>query len=245
MKGVEGYDVDVTGIFDERTDAAVRAFQLKYADDVLAPWGLEESTGYVYYTTQKKINESYCGREFPLTNVQTEEIEMCLLAQSGEHFGIGGDPFGDQSQTGGQIGQATSTAVTLTLTDTTGDDELAVEEGNGESFLSATRDRVRDVATAAITFPQTPRDTVYYALWLILILALVYIIGSLVAGVRDSGLSDQVQLRTRKIMYFITGTLVGLIVVVFLKLTSLVVPLIVVIVALSIGLLYYSRKVAK
>ena len=245
LKGVEGYDVDVTGIFDERTDAAVRAFQLKYADDVLAPWGLEESTGYVYYTTQKKINEIYCGREFPLTNVQTEEIEMCLLAQSGEHFGIGGDPFGDQSQTGGQIGQATSTAVTLTLTDTTGDDELAVEEGNGESFLSATRDRVRDVATAAITFPQTPRDTVYYALWLILILALVYIIGSLVAGVRDSGLSDQVQLRTRKIMYFITGTLVGLIVVVFLKLTSLVVPLIVVIVALSIGLLYYSRKVAK
>ena len=246
LKGVEGYDVDVTGIFDERTDSAVRSFQLKYADDVLAPWGLEESTGYVYYTTQKKINEIYCEREFPLTEMQAEEIEMCRLMQLGEHFGIGGDQFGDQGQTGGQIGQATSTAVTLTLTDTTGDDnELAVKEESEESFLEVARDRIRDVAAAAITFPQTPRDTVYYALWLILILALVYIIGSLTAGIRDTEVLDQSQLRIRKITYFIAGTVAGLVVAILLKLTSLIIPLIVVIVLLSIGLLYYSRNTVK
>lgn len=68
-------NVAITGIFDLQTLDAVHAFQRKYAADVLTPWGMTQSTGYVYYTTQKKVNEIWCGREFPLDTTQEREIE--------------------------------------------------------------------------------------------------------------------------------------------------------------------------
>lgn len=57
----------VTGFFGPATDKAVRAFQLGYKSDVLAPWvplGFmptdSTTTGYVYKTTQWKINMIHC-----------------------------------------------------------------------------------------------------------------------------------------------------------------------------------------
>jgi len=70
----EGANLAVDGVFDANTDAAVRAFQLKYRDDILDPWGHTASTGYVYITTRQKINEIYCNRDFPLTVAQQNEI---------------------------------------------------------------------------------------------------------------------------------------------------------------------------
>lgn len=63
---MEGFPVAVTGTFDEATEAAVRAFQLAYADEVLIPWfNLDpsygtDSTGWVYKTTRWKINDIKC-----------------------------------------------------------------------------------------------------------------------------------------------------------------------------------------
>ena len=77
LLAAEGHEeVSVTGIFDTITDRAVRLFQEKYRADILDPWGINVPTGYVYYTTQKKINEMYCAytREFPLTDEQQQEI---------------------------------------------------------------------------------------------------------------------------------------------------------------------------
>lgn len=57
----------VTGSFDAATKIAVDQFQLKYADEVLAPWivfGLpskETPTSYVYKTTQRMINNIHCA----------------------------------------------------------------------------------------------------------------------------------------------------------------------------------------
>ena len=63
----------VTGAFDPATHAAVEQFQLKYAEEVLAPWvpfGLasaETPTGYVYKTTQRMINNIHCeALEIPM-----------------------------------------------------------------------------------------------------------------------------------------------------------------------------------
>ena len=67
----------ITGYFDSNTTAAVKTFQQQYKDNILIPWGLSEPTGYVYYTTQKTINEIKCANEkiFPLTASQAIEIE--------------------------------------------------------------------------------------------------------------------------------------------------------------------------
>ena len=75
LNETEGINVNVNGIFDQSTVAAVQAFQTKYLDDVMAPWGLQTATGIVSYTTKKKINEIYCKTTFSLTPEQIAEIE--------------------------------------------------------------------------------------------------------------------------------------------------------------------------
>jgi len=62
----------VTGFFGPQTFAAVNTFQLAHSDEVLLPWvpyGLSSahtSTGYVYKTTQRMINNLACGMDLPL-----------------------------------------------------------------------------------------------------------------------------------------------------------------------------------
>ena len=65
----------ITGFFGPLTDAAVRAFQARYASEILAPWDITEPTGYVYLTTRKKINELNCARSFPLTPAEQAIID--------------------------------------------------------------------------------------------------------------------------------------------------------------------------
>ncbi len=64
-----GAGLPLTGFFGAMTDAAVHAFQKKHWEDVLKPWfpypaegihDADDSTGYVYKTTQWKINDIYC-----------------------------------------------------------------------------------------------------------------------------------------------------------------------------------------
>ncbi|MDE1874985.1 MAG: peptidoglycan-binding protein, partial [Patescibacteria group bacterium] len=57
----EGNNLPIDGVFGTSTEAAVATFQLKYASDILAPWGISTPTGIVYITTSRKINEIYCG----------------------------------------------------------------------------------------------------------------------------------------------------------------------------------------
>lgn len=61
-----GIKVEVTGMFDAATDAAVKAFQAQHKADVLTPWfkaGIvphENPTGWVYQLTRWKINNIVC-----------------------------------------------------------------------------------------------------------------------------------------------------------------------------------------
>ena len=65
------------GTYDKATLAAVHAFQSKFAPDILTPWGISRSTGFVYLTTRKKINEIVCQntKTFPLTADEIKKIE--------------------------------------------------------------------------------------------------------------------------------------------------------------------------
>ncbi len=65
LNSYEDAGLPVDGIYDEADEAAVIAFQEKYATDVLGPWGISRGTGYVFQTTVKKINEIQCEGDDP------------------------------------------------------------------------------------------------------------------------------------------------------------------------------------
>jgi hypothetical protein len=56
-----GAGLTVSGTFDNATFAAVGVFQKKYPTEVLVPWKISYSTGYVYITTLKQINALECA----------------------------------------------------------------------------------------------------------------------------------------------------------------------------------------
>jgi len=53
----------VDGVYGPQDIAAVKAFQRKYAADILTPWGITEPSGYVYKTTLRKINAVVCAHK--------------------------------------------------------------------------------------------------------------------------------------------------------------------------------------
>lgn len=62
-----GLTLEVNGEYDSATIEAIKAFQLKYATEILAPWGITNATGIVYKTTQRMINMLSCpGTEIPM-----------------------------------------------------------------------------------------------------------------------------------------------------------------------------------
>lgn len=74
----EETNLEVSGIYDASTTAAVHAFQTEHADTILMPWGIKNSTGFVYLTTRKTINDIRCeklGIAFPLTAEEKAIIE--------------------------------------------------------------------------------------------------------------------------------------------------------------------------
>lgn len=75
-----GVGLKINGVYDTQTLAAVNAFQLKYKEEILTPWvkiGLHPNsdtpTGYVYRTTQRKINDIYCKElNLPIPDLTNE-----------------------------------------------------------------------------------------------------------------------------------------------------------------------------
>lgn len=86
------------GRFDNATLNAVKRFQEKYLNEILAPWGIQKPTGSVYYTTKKKINELQCAdRNFDLSPDQLNEINQFrvkapTLPENYNFQNVGGSP---------------------------------------------------------------------------------------------------------------------------------------------------------
>lgn len=62
----QGAKLPMTGFFGPMTTNAVKAFQKKFASEILAPVGLSTPTGLVYSSTIRKINRMVCGGIDPI-----------------------------------------------------------------------------------------------------------------------------------------------------------------------------------
>ncbi len=76
LKNIENINVDINGKFDDKTFEGVKAFQAKYIDETMSPWGSRTPSGQVFFTTKKKINEIYCKSSFALTAEQLAQINV-------------------------------------------------------------------------------------------------------------------------------------------------------------------------
>ena len=69
-----GTEIPVTGFYGEITVGVLKDFQVKYTEDILAPWGTTRPTGQVYKTTRAKINDIMC----PDVSVPAPDIKADL-----------------------------------------------------------------------------------------------------------------------------------------------------------------------
>jgi peptidoglycan hydrolase-like protein with peptidoglycan-binding domain len=126
LSGQAGATVPVTGLFDAQTDTAVRAFQAKYADEILAPWGLSQPTGWVYKLTQWKINALACSTlDAPKPDVQplgqggAGDATVASAATASVAGSVTLSNTADDSAVGG-AGDATQTAAAANASSTQG-----------------------------------------------------------------------------------------------------------------------------
>ncbi len=61
LNKVMGTTLPITGFYGPLSVAAVKAFQAKYSDGVLKPWGISAPTGLVYLSTLRQINLLECS----------------------------------------------------------------------------------------------------------------------------------------------------------------------------------------
>jgi hypothetical protein len=115
LREFEGFELAITGIYDEPTLTAVMIFQRRYAGPVLEPWGLSvnQPTGFVFITTTLTINNLYCERSLAhnldLRNAYDGEPGFAPALKSKEG-GASGETWTDLGPLG--LWSATGTATT-------------------------------------------------------------------------------------------------------------------------------------
>lgn len=186
LKTLGGYSfVDVTGDFDSETLRAVNQFQMRYADEILEPWGYDadEPTGYVYITTRQKINEIVCDQQFNLTAQEQQEISAYrtrlaslkargvdvsqpqylanYYGQRGTTGSVAGAMYGSQSSDkgGSSAAQRDSNTTSLAETDSSTDDAVAQADDAQETDVDDMDDTDSPVIDDELTVGTSATDT--------------------------------------------------------------------------------------
>jgi len=243
LRDLEGFsNLAVTGFFDQTTFDAVSAFQLRYQDDILTPWGYQgTSTGFVYILTKKKVNEIYCKFAFPVTIAQQSEIDAYrTFLESLQREGV---PTGGTApiesvpttpnilETGAQIGQLPTTEQVQSTT------TLVLNTAT----TSPTEGVLRNLAAAVLALPETTGEAFDCIYKLIVVLLGLYLLSLLIVAMFDNGMSYR-KIVSFRIMSLILGIIVAVPVSIVLLAYCLVIPLLVVLIILAGFLLWYVNK---
>ncbi|HVS79401.1 MAG TPA: peptidoglycan-binding domain-containing protein [Candidatus Paceibacterota bacterium] len=273
LSSYEGYSVSATGVFDTATFNAVEAFQKKYASDILTPWGYspDHATGFVYILTRNKINEIICGSNIPLTDLQQREIDQYKSVY--QQFLRTPSVSTPSATPAPQASQPTPIAPSITPTGTTtapsetpasaptipnggtntpGGGGLVVDQtGNGSGTVSTTSTSTGSLGTSTMgnlvssifSLPQSGTDLTRCIFNLIIILAIIYIITSILVNSEDTTEEARSKTLTRKLWFYLAGSVIAIIFALFFGMYCLVVPLGIVLIALIVILIV--RQVRK
>jgi hypothetical protein len=250
LRNFEGFGMlPITAKFDQATFDAVSIFQERYFNDILAPWGHEHSTGFVYITTRKKVNEIVCQRAFPITPQQEEEITLfhqfldILRSQ-----GIATDGFiptdSGLAQSLGSIDGSWS-GVGLSLSEARAQAQKTITEeksDDGGGLLSDLAKNKKLAVTAAAIFagPQSARESLAAIISLFIILGIIYLAVRAVLRRQQSQALPQETKRIKQITYFIIGIVVALVFLSIVEYFVIVLPLLILLVLLALSLIYIS-----
>lgn len=185
----EGFtNLAVTGIYDDASYAAVLRFQEKYFADILAPWGHDRGTGFVYLTTRKKVNEIYCQKAFPLEAFQSAEVTAfrTLLASYKLHAPTAADGISGTGASGGvavpskrDTGETEDIPGVGNIGDIVGEGGPEAASDADKIAGSATTTGLRGIAAAVAGFAGSAFDKYWFVLLLAAILIFYFILRSL------------------------------------------------------------------
>lgn len=171
----EDENLSLTGVFDEVTFMAVSRFQNKYFNDILAPWGHDSPTGFVYILTKKKVNEIYCNTVLSLNQNESDEISnFRSLMERNSGAGIKGAEVGVLPSSGSKSSVLSDVLRDANVSNSNGA-ELEVVELEDDSKVNSV---IRNAAVSLFAVPQKMlKDTKYL---LLSIIALLVVIGVMI-----------------------------------------------------------------
>lgn len=77
-----GENLVVDGVYGNATFEAVKRFQIREADEVLLPWGIDEATGIVRETTMRRINNIMCPElNIPMPLLYCETTQQVIYPE--------------------------------------------------------------------------------------------------------------------------------------------------------------------
>jgi hypothetical protein len=219
-----GYtNVSLTGVFDSATDQGVRAFQQQYASEILSPWGISQPTGYVYITTLGKINQILCNTSIPAVHPTYTPVHHATVSKEGAPV----------SKEGCSCGSSTSAVPTVGYNASSSIDATVSGSVKGQSL-----------ATTLLSTPKGTVDVMQHIYEFLLILIVLYILGSIVESVLYKDIPENVRKRfLAKWITFAVGLVAAIVISLLLNDNGLFLPLLAALVITLIWLGTAKRKV--
>lgn len=246
LRELEGFkNLQITGVFDQATFDAVGTFQERYIGDILTPWGHTSRTGFVYILTKKKVNEIVCQRAFPINAQQAAEIaDFHAFLESLKNAGVPANQLPGATTANGDtatniLSENGKDFIATNDVDTNATGNTANETTNNTSA----RTRVRAAAAAIFAGPKGWDESVNaIVIFVTILLALYLIVRSIGDTMNKKLMLSPEGLRQRKLFFGVIGLVIAAILCAIFAYYVIVLPLLLLIIAISSYLLYTTFK---